>query len=80
VFTCSTVEHAFDRDWTSEIPYTVALIEFADAPGVRLVARLQEDRPGSIPVGATVEPVFGLSERGASLRFRIAAEARGPSG
>jgi uncharacterized protein len=71
IFTYTTVHHAFDHKWKSGIPYTVALVEFSDAPGIRLVSQLVSD-PANLPVvGSVVEPVFDLAGKRPRVLFRI---------
>ena len=72
VFTCSTVSHAFHPDWEESVPYTVVLVEYSGAPGVRLVAQLLEENPGGATIGALVEPVFLESNSIPRLAFRAA--------
>jgi uncharacterized OB-fold protein len=56
------VRHAFDRSRRDALPYTVALIAFADAPGVQFVTNIVDAAEADIAVGLTVEPVFVLAQ------------------
>src|ERR1700722_9910710 len=67
VWSWTIVRRAFDSAWAGEVPYAVALVTFADAPGVRLVTRWVETPFERIDFGLRVVPVFG--DR---LRFRAA--------
>jgi hypothetical protein len=52
------VHHPFDRSRRDRLPYTVALISFADAPGIRFVTNIVGGAEVEIAVGRAVEPVF----------------------
>lgn len=58
VFTFTVVHHPFDRAFAERIPYVVALVTFADAPGVRLVTNLVNVAPHDVRIGLAVEAVF----------------------
>ncbi len=57
VFSWTTVRHAFDPAYKDRLPYIVALVEFADAPGIRLVTNVEAD-PDALSIGDAVRPVF----------------------
>lgn len=40
LFSWTTVHRAFSHEFEADVPYTLGLVEFSDAPGVRLLARL----------------------------------------
>lgn len=40
LFSWTEIHHAFDARYAGPLPYIVALIDFADAPGVRLVSNI----------------------------------------
>ena len=70
VFSWTVVRHPFDPGLADELPYIVALIEFDDAPGVRLVAHL-EAAPDEVAIGMPVVPVFRTEDgRPPAVRFR----------
>ena len=58
MFTWTVVRHPFLREFQSRLPYVVALVEFPDAPGVRLVTNIIESSPEEIGIDAPVEVVF----------------------
>lgn len=73
VFTWTEVHHAFDPAFALKPPYLVALVEFDDAPGVRLVTNLQGFGPGQAAIGVTVRPEFSGAGEDARVSFRPAA-------
>ncbi len=73
IFTWTVVHHAFDRDFHLKPPYIVALLEFHDAPGVRLVANIVGDPVETIAIGQSVKPEFGRRDGQAYVQFRIVA-------
>lgn len=58
VYSWTTVHHAFDPSFDLSPPYVVALLEFADAPGVRLVTNIAGPDLTRLHVGARVIPQF----------------------
>ena len=58
VFTWTEVRHAFDPGFCLPPPYIVALVEFSDAPGVRLVANLELATADQVRIGLEVEATF----------------------
>jgi uncharacterized protein len=72
VFTWTEVHHAFDPGFTLKPPYVVALIEFDDAPGVRLVANLEGLAPGQAAIGLAVRPEFSKAGHDTRVTFRPA--------
>lgn len=71
IWSWTVVRHAFDPSHADRLPYVVALVCFADAPGIRLVANIEgvseEDLRIGLPVRLLVpadgrpmsRPVFG---------------------
>ncbi|HEX2891796.1 Zn-ribbon domain-containing OB-fold protein [Vineibacter terrae] len=57
LYSWTTVRHAFDPAWRDRLPYIVALVEFPDAPGVRLIANVAAD-PEALAIGMAVTPRF----------------------
>ena len=52
-------------------PYTVALVEFAEVPGVRLISNVIEVAPEKLSFGMRLEPVFVVeAEEMPLVRFR----------
>jgi uncharacterized OB-fold protein len=59
IYSFTSVRHAFDKERASDLPYTVALITFADAPGVRLVSNIVDEEAANLQIGQAVEWVHG---------------------
>jgi len=71
LYSWTEIHHAFDARYSGPLPYIVALIEFADAPGVRLVSNLVATRTSALAVGMAVEADFtGVVEGDGQLVFR----------
>jgi uncharacterized OB-fold protein len=70
VYSFTIVRHAFEEKWRPELPYIVALVEFADAPGVRLITNLVGIAPDAVAIGLDVVPDFTAGDR---LIFRPAS-------
>lgn len=71
VFSFTEVRHAFDKSRRGQLPYIVALVTFADAPGVRLVTNIIGADAADVRIGDAVAPVF--PDRGdvtATVTFR----------
>lgn len=79
LYSWTTVHHRFDTKGGPDIPYTVALVEFPDAPGIRLISNLIRIGSGDLHVGMVLTPCFDLvsghadCQRGSRIRFRPAA-------
>ena len=58
LYTWTWVHHAFEPELREWVPYAVALVEFPDAPGIRLVTNLVGAEGQVLEVGMRVEPVF----------------------
>lgn len=58
VYSWTTIHHAFDPSLDLTPPYVVALLEFSDAPGVRLVANIVDTDLTRLHIGARVVPRF----------------------
>lgn len=66
IWSFTRVTHPFDPTRAGALPYVVALVTFADAPGVRLVTNIEGDPAvfDGLHIGQTVTPVFGLDRSG----------------
>ena len=64
IFSYTVVRHAFDASWQGRLPYIVALITFADAPGVRLVTNVVGVSPDALRIGDAVAPIFPTLDEG----------------
>lgn len=69
LFSFTTVRRAFSEEFQDEVPYTLALIEFAGAPGVRLLTRLSGAAAEQPRIGMEVRPVFPSRGGEALLTF-----------
>lgn len=58
------VMHPFDKSRAGNLPYVVALVKFADAPGINLVTNIVDGQDGGTRIGQAVEPVFRTDESG----------------
>jgi uncharacterized OB-fold protein len=58
VFSWTTVRHAFSDEYQEKTPYVVALVEFDDAPSVRLVSNLTAVDLDAICIGMRVVPDY----------------------
>lgn len=58
VYTWTVVRHTFDQSFAKRIPMIVALIEFDDAPGIRLVTNLVKCKPEEIQQNMPVKVIF----------------------
>lgn len=58
LYSWTEIHHAFDARYSGPLPYIVALIEFADAPGVRLIGNLVDARAETLACGLRVEADF----------------------
>ena len=62
LFSWTIVRHDFDpaaiERYGLRAPYIVALLEFADAPGVRLISNLVEADPDALAIGMAVQALF----------------------
>ena len=54
VWSWTVVRHRFDPGCRLELPYVVALVCFEDAPGVRLVANIEDASPDELRIGLPV--------------------------
>ena len=63
LYSWTVVRYAFDPDFAGQLPYTVALVSFAEAPGVWLVSNLIEVEPQELEIGLALESQFPGDER-----------------
>lgn len=69
VYSWTVVRHAFSEAVAGQVPYVVALVTFADAPGVRLITNLVDVATDDISIGMAVGPVFLANESGKGIVF-----------
>ena len=73
VYTYTVVTHAVHPSLSMALPFNVALVEFPDAPGVRLVTNVVDAEPSDLKVGMGVDLAWEDLDSGVSLpRFRRA--------
>lgn len=72
IFSYTHVRHAFDDSRRDTLPYTVALITFPDAPGVRFITNIVDAAEADITPGRAVTPVFASAAEGhPKVLFRL---------
>lgn len=59
LYSYTIVRYAFSPEFRDKLPYVVALVEFPDAPGVRLITNLVNVPHDAIRIGMRVKPAFG---------------------
>lgn len=75
IFSFTEVRHAFDKSRRDRLPYVVALITFADAPGVRFITNIVGNVARDLHIGDAVEPIFPLADDpNARVDFGLAKE------
>lgn len=74
LYSWTSVHRAFSPDFTDAVPYVVALVEFPDAPGVRLVANIPYEEVDTLRVGMAVEPCIDRDAATPTFRFRPARD------
>jgi uncharacterized OB-fold protein len=75
LYSWTIVRHAFDPAYRDRLPYIVALVEFPDAVGVRLIANLDAD-PNALAIGMAVKPRFADGVRNGTTVTFVPASAR----
>jgi uncharacterized OB-fold protein len=58
VYTYTVVTHAVHPALVDAVPFNVVLVEFPDAPGVRLLTNLVDVEPDELATGMEVEVVY----------------------
>ncbi len=75
IYSYTEVRHAFDKSRRDRLPYVVALVTFADAPGVHLIANILDADASLIHIGTSVEPIFPRADDpDAGVDFRLAMD------
>jgi uncharacterized OB-fold protein len=82
LFSYTVVHHASHPAVTAHLPYNVALVEFPELPGVRLISNVIDAAAEALVVGMALELVWEDGPAGQPLpRFRrITSRADGPPG
>lgn len=63
VYSWTAVRHAFDPAYRERLPYVIALLEFEEAPGIRLVTNIEDAPPDNLRIGDRMRPRFHASGR-----------------
>lgn len=58
LYSWTVVRYPFDEKLANALPYIVALVEFADAPGIRFVTNLVDYDEDRLKIGMALDPVF----------------------
>jgi uncharacterized OB-fold protein len=72
LYALTVLHQAFLPEFAGDVPYTVALVDLDDAPGVRLLTNLVEGDPHSLQIGDPLEVTFEARGDGAIPQFRPA--------
>lgn len=57
LYSFTIVRYAFSPEYRDKLPYVVALVEFPDAPGVRLITQLVDVPHEAIRIGMKLKPM-----------------------
>ena len=76
LFSFTSVRHAFDPKRAGQLPYTVGLVTFADAPGVQFITNIIGAPAEDLRIGMPVEAVFDRAGDGLVL-FRPVSSTSG---
>jgi uncharacterized protein len=77
LYSWTTVHHAFSADLAMSLPYIVALVEFPEAPGIRLVTNIVGSDSKGLFENMPLVPVINLGLQ-PTVTFRpLSAELRG---
>lgn len=71
IFSFTVVERAILPSMAARIPYVPAVIEFEDAPGVRLISAVVGAPLGDIRIGGEVHAVWEDLEAASLVRFAL---------
>jgi uncharacterized protein len=73
VYTFTVVRHAVVPSLSDSVPYVIAVIEFDDAPGVRMIANIVESDVDTVRIGSRVEVAWDDIDHEVTVpRFRLA--------
>jgi uncharacterized OB-fold protein len=74
VFSYTIVHHPTVPALADLVPYSVVVVEFDDAPGVRMISNLADVPPGAVQIDMAVEVAWDEAEPGVALpRLRALA-------
>lgn len=76
IFTYTVVHHVFHPIYAGEVPYSVAIVELDEQPGLRMLANIVDCPNDALRIGMAVEVTFEDREGGVTVpQFRPAPEA-----
>ncbi len=61
IYSFTSVQHAFNENRREDLPFTVALVTFADAPDVRMITNIVGVNHEALHIGDAVEPAFSAA-------------------
>ena len=64
LYSWTEIHHAFDVRYSGPLPYIVALIEFGDAPGVRLIGNIVDVAADTLVLNMPLGALFGQDAEG----------------
>ncbi|MBI3967901.1 MAG: OB-fold domain-containing protein [Chloroflexi bacterium] len=71
VFSYTTQHHRTGSRFDDELPYTIVVVDLAEAPGVRMTGRLTNCAPEAVEIGLPVESWYeAVTPEVTFLRFR----------
>lgn len=77
IFTYTVVHHIFHPVYADEVPYSIAIVELHEQPGLRMLTNIVDCPNDALRIGMPVEVTFEEREGGVTVpQFRPAAEAR----
>jgi uncharacterized OB-fold protein len=62
VYTFTIVQHVFHPGFADDVPYSLALIELEEQPGLRVVANIVDCPNDAVRIGMPVEVTFAPAE------------------
>ncbi|URM93917.1 OB-fold domain-containing protein [Actinomadura madurae] len=73
VYTYTVVRHAVVPALAGSVPYVIAVLEFDDAPGIRMIANIVESDVDAVRVGSRVQLAWDdIDDEVTVPRFRLA--------
>lgn len=69
VYSWTIVRRAFSKEFDAHLPYTVALLDIRDAPGVRLIGNVVDVAPEHLSFGLRVRACFDRRDWPAPVCF-----------
>jgi uncharacterized OB-fold protein len=76
VYAFTVVQHVFHPGFTNDMPYSLALVELEEQPGLRLLANIVECENDALRTGMPVEVTFEDRDGYTLPQFRPAGASR----